>query len=221
MAEKDPRVSFSGPASGRIAESTVGSTRARRATRRLGTVLAAAGLMTVQPAAADEPEREVHHDPTAYPAPSARLPLFAVGAATTLVWYGGAVGGSYLYPTANGADELKIPIAGPWMSLAETGCPSTTPNCSTFWMVVGGILKGFSGIGQAGGIFVMLEGLFLPTVEPRAKATRAGWDLARPARSRDSHATSPLPAARGMTSSVVVMPAPLPGGGGLSLVGLF
>ena len=80
-------------------------------------------------ARADEPTREVRHDPSAYPPPSTQLPLVATGAATTAVWYGLALGGSYLYPTARGADELKIPIAGPWMSLAKTGCPETTPDC--------------------------------------------------------------------------------------------
>lgn len=199
-----------GPASGRIAEPTATrSFRVRRMARSLGALLVTASFVAARPASADEPEREVRHDPTAYPAPSTRLPLFAIGAATSLVWYGGAVGGAYLYPTANGADELKIPIAGPWMSLAETGCPSTTPDCSTFWMVVGGIMKGFSGIGQAGGVLLMIEGLFLPTVEPRAKTASASWQLTPP-----DHATS-------RAGSVVVLPAPLPGGAGLSVLGLF
>lgn len=179
----------------------------------VGALVVLALALSASPAAADEPEREVRHDPTAYPAPSTRLPLFAIGAATSLVWYGAALGGAYLYPTANGADELKIPIAGPWMSLAETGCPSTTPDCSTFWMVVGGILKGFSGIGQAGGVLLMVEGLLMPTVEPRNVTGRARWNLT----------PSSPPAERGtsLATNVLVLPAPLPGGGGLSVVGLF
>ncbi|HEY6726092.1 MAG TPA: hypothetical protein VI197_18785 [Polyangiaceae bacterium] len=203
-------MSSDGPASGRISEPDAARHAwVRRTARSLGTLLVAVSFIAARPASADEPEREVRHDPTAFPAPSTRLPLFAIGAATSLVWYGGAVGGAYLYPTANGADELKIPIAGPWMSLAETGCPSTTPDCSTFWMVVGGILKGFSGIGQAGGVLLMVEGLFLPTVEPRTKAASTRWQL-----TLDDHATS-------ASSSVVVLPAPLPGGAGLSVLGLF
>lgn len=182
---------------------------ARRVARSLGALLLIGCFGAARPASADEPQREVRHDPTAYPAPSARLPLFAVGAATSLVWYGAALGGAYLYPTANGADELRIPIAGPWMSLAETGCPSTTPNCSTFWMVVGGILKGFSGLGQAGGVLVMIEGLFLPTVEPPAQASSARWQL------------KPAERSTFQASNVVVLPAPLPGGAGLSVLGLF
>ena len=186
--------------------------RVGRARCCLGVLVVVALSLSTCPAAADEPEREVRHDPTAYPAPSTRLPLFAIGAATSLVWYGAALGGAYLYPTANGADELKIPIAGPWMSLAETGCPSTTPDCSTFWMVVGGILKGFSGIGQAGGVLVMVESLLMPTVEPRSTTGRARWNL-----TPSSHTTE----GTSLATNVLVLPAPLPGGGGLSVVGQF
>ena len=205
-------MSSTGPAAARIADAST-----TRVARACCTLVAIALFLGARPASADEPEPEVHRDATAYPAPSTRLPLFGIGLATSLVWYGGAVGGAYLYPTANGADELKIPLAGPWMSLAETGCPPTTPDCSTFWMVVGGILKGFSGIGQAGGVLLMVEGLFLPTVEPRVKSARAPWRLTPPAvTSRtwaDTQATS--------STRFVVLPAPLPGGGGLSVVGLF
>ena len=206
-----------GRQAGRIAEpNAVRNVRVPRAARSFAGLLAAGLLVTARPATADEPEREVRHDPTAFPAPSTRLPLFAIGAATSLVWYGAAVGGAYLYPTANGADELKIPIAGPWMSLAETGCPSTTPDCSTFWMVVGGILKGFSGIGQAGGVLLMVESLFLPTVESRPATARTRWNLSPRAHELD-HVSSATPAA----TSVVVLPAPLPGGAGVSVLGLF
>ncbi|HEU5077517.1 MAG TPA: hypothetical protein VFU02_25165 [Polyangiaceae bacterium] len=205
---------------GRIAEpSTAPSLCTRKVARCLVALLLTALCFVARPVSADEPEREVRHDATAYPAPSTRLPLFAVGAATSLVWYGAAVGGAYLYPTANGADELKIPLAGPWMSLAETGCPSTTPDCSTFWMVVGGIMKGFSGIGQAGGLLLMIEGLFLPTVEPRPLAGRARWNATSVARS--THQTSTNRSTPSAASSLLVLPAPLPGGGGLSVVGLF
>lgn len=203
---------FAGPAANRITES---STAPALCTRKVASWLAALLITALscvaRPASADEPEREVRHDATAYPAPSTRLPLFAIGAATSLVWYGAALGGAYLYPTANGADELKIPLAGPWMSLAETGCPSTTPDCSTFWMVVGGIMKGFSGIGQAGGVLLMVEGLFLPTVEPRPTAARASWNATFEARATNQTSAT----------SVLVLPAPLPGGGGLSVIGLF
>jgi len=173
--------------------------------------LVVTALLATRSASADEPEPEILHDTTAFPTPSTRLSLVGIGAATTLVWYGAALGGAYLHPTANGADELKIPFAGPWMSLAQTGCPATTPDCSTFWMVVGGILKGFSGIGQAGGVFLMLEGLFLPTMQPKATAERARWSLTPGA---DVATTS-------AASRIVVFPTSLPGGGGVGVAGLF
>ena len=154
-------------------------------------------------ARADEPVREVRHDPSAYPAPSTRLSTVAVGAATTAAWYGLAYGGSYLFPTARGADELKIPIAGPFMSLMQTGCPETTPDCSKFWMVVGAIMKGFDGIGQVGGLLIMAEGLLMPTLE-RPQASRALSD-----RRRDT------------ATAITVLPTALPGGMGVGVVGLF
>ncbi len=162
-----------------------------------------ASMAIVEPARADEPVREVRHDPTAYPPPKTRLPVVAVGALTTAAWYGAAYGASYLYPTARGTDELKIPIAGPWMSLAETGCPETTPDCSTFWMVVGIVLKAFDGIGQAGGLLIMAEGLFLPTVEPKPPVARSSQRLAAP------------------KQSVTILPTPVPGGLGIGVTGLF
>lgn len=155
---------------------------------------------------ADEPEREVTHDPNAFPTPDTRLPTVAVGLSMTAVAYGGALGGSYLYPTARGSDELRVPIAGPWMSIAETGCPATTPDCSTFWKVVGVVLKGFSGIVQAGGVLVVAEGLFMPTLAPKETSLlRAPKSLATPK----------------VQSSWGVTPTVLPGGAGLGVVGLF
>jgi hypothetical protein len=178
-----------------------------RRLRRIATVSCAFGLFAATPdARADEPAREIKHDPTAFPAPDTRLPLVAVGFATTAVWYGAALAGSYIYPTANGAEELRIPVAGPWMSLFETGCPSTTPDCSTFWMVVGAVFKGLSGVGQAGGIFIMLEGLFLPTLAPQKAAVLA----------------PPADAARRSTAArFTVVPTPLPSGAGVGVIGNF
>src|SRR5690606_40720377 len=53
-----------------------------------------ASMAIVEPARADEPVREVRHDPTAYPPPKTRLPVVAVVRAPTAAWYGAAYGAS-------------------------------------------------------------------------------------------------------------------------------
>ncbi|MCL2823211.1 MAG: hypothetical protein FWD57_04405, partial [Polyangiaceae bacterium] len=45
--------------------------------------------------------------------------VYAIGLSCSLIW-----------PDAPGASDLRIPVVGPWMSLAHTGCPSHNPDCS-------------------------------------------------------------------------------------------
>ena len=127
--------------------------------------LAAVGSIGAQarPAQAEEPKREVRVDPDAYPPSSTRVPLVASGLVMTGVFYAGAVGASYAWPDARGAEDLRIPVVGPWMKLFQTGCSDTTTSCNRFLIVVGAVLAGLDGLGQAGGIGLLLEGLFLPT----------------------------------------------------------
>jgi hypothetical protein len=131
------------------------------------------GCSLARDASADEPVRTESYDPGVYPPPSARWGLLAAGAGTTLVWYGGAVGFSYLWPDAPGANDLRVPIAGPWLALADTGCADDNPDCSTFTVVLRAILTAVDGIGQAGGLAVVGEALFLPTAAaPSSPAPR-------------------------------------------------
>lgn len=127
----------------------------------LAALCAAAAL--APPARADEPERVVVHDPGVKPPEGSGTELIVIGAVTTAVWYGGALGVSYLWDNHPGAEDLRIPIAGPWMSLAQTGCPDVDPNCGTFGVVVRFILTTFTAVGQAGGVVAMMEGAFMPT----------------------------------------------------------
>src|SRR5688500_20381247 len=78
-------------------------------------------------AAADEPERPVYYDSSVYPPPSTRYKLALVGVGVSAVWYGTAYGFSALWPDAPGAEDLRIPVAGPWMALGETGCADGDP----------------------------------------------------------------------------------------------
>jgi hypothetical protein len=99
------------------------------------------------------------------PPPGARTQLILAGAATTLVSYGLALGGSFLISEDDlrGSKDLRIPIAGPWMQLGQSGCPKNTPDSCTFQLVAGAILVVFDGIAQIGGLGMVGEGLFLKT----------------------------------------------------------
>ena len=106
------------------------------------------------------------------PPPSARAAHLIAGAATTAVWYGGALGASYIWPEAPGATDLRIPIAGPWIALGETGCAEDEPDCSVVIVVLRAVLTAIDGVGQAGGLLILGEGLFLPTRERSAERTK-------------------------------------------------
>jgi hypothetical protein len=109
------------------------------------------------------------------PPPGARTTHIVAGAATTVVSYGFALGASYLFAPQdlNGAKDLRIPIAGPWMALGRTGCPTSEPDCGTAGLVVGAILMIFDGVAQAGGLGIIGEGLFLKTSSTRPAAPKA------------------------------------------------
>lgn len=108
--------------------------------------------------------------PDEFPPPAARRNLMIVGLTSTALWYGGALGVSYAVDNQAMAKDLRIPFAGPWMSLAHTGC-NGGPDCNTFLVVLGAILTSLDGVGQAAGLALAGEGLFMPTQEP--KRTRA------------------------------------------------
>lgn len=115
------------------------------------------------PSSVEEAER-------VYPPPSTRYKLIGAGALTTGAWYGAAAGMSFAFPDAPGAKDLRIPVAGPWLAIANNGCPPNEPDCSRVWVITRTILTALDGIGQAAGIGLILEGLFLPTQEPSAGA---------------------------------------------------
>jgi hypothetical protein len=105
------------------------------------------------------------------PAPETRWELVGTGLAITGVSYGLALGASYAFPDARMANELRIPLAGPWMAIADTGCRDDEPDCSTVLLVFTAVLAGMDGVLQAGGLGVALESLFLPTAAPKPPAS--------------------------------------------------
>ena len=131
--------------------------------------------------AADPTQSETDPAVDQYPPPSARTNLVLAGVATTAVWYGLALGASYAWPDTVGANDLRIPVAGPWLALSHSGCGNVS-DCSKLLVVVRAIATTLDAIGQAGGLAFVAEGLFLPTREPsrerppaRAKPSGFKW----------------------------------------------
>ena len=108
--------------------------------------------------------------PLEYPPPGAGTTLAVTGSAVFLGWYGVAWGHSLLEDDAPGAKDLRLPVVGPWMALSQAGCSAGNPDCSQVWVVVRAILNVVEGVGQAGGLAVLGESLFLPTREPSPRA---------------------------------------------------
>jgi hypothetical protein len=164
---------------------------ARRPSTRLP-VLAAltAGLLAVfasrraaaDPAdSADTPELGPRADSSPhlqldeYPPPAARRNLLIAGGVTTAVWYGLALGSSFIWPDAVGAKDLRIPVAGPWLALSHSGCGNVS-DCSKVIVVLRAIATTIDAIGQASGVAIAAEGLFLPTREPKRAQPEARSD---------------------------------------------
>jgi hypothetical protein len=136
-------------------------------------VAAAAALALPARARADEPVRPPQSHPDDFPEANTRGRIAAAGLAITAGFYGAAVGASYMWPNSPGAEELRVPVAGPWMALAQTGCPDQDPNCQTFIVVIRAVLTTLDGIAQVGGLGVAVESVFMPTRNRRATETQA------------------------------------------------
>ena len=82
-----------------------------------------------------------------------------------------ALGASYIWPDTIGAKDLRIPVAGPWISFAHSGC-GPVADCHEEIVVLRAIATAFDGVGQIGGLLIAGQGLFLPTQEPKREH---GW----------------------------------------------
>jgi hypothetical protein len=102
------------------------------------------------------------------PPPSARTYTLIGGFATTAAWYGLALGSSYIWPDTVGAKDLRIPVAGPWIAFSHSGC-GPVADCHEALVVLRAFATALDGVGQAGGLFLMGQGLFLSTREPSAR----------------------------------------------------
>jgi hypothetical protein len=174
-----------------------------RAVAALTWGIVAASLAIAPAARADEPVKpEADANPSTMPPPSARPNLMLVGAAVAVGWYGAALGSSYIWNDAESSPPLRIPVAGPYMSLAKTGCSSAELNCDTFTVVFRTIITSLSLVGQTGGLLAMLEGAFVPTATPKAESRF-------------------LPKQTRQTHHVAIVPTPATAGGGLAIIGDF
>ena len=97
-----------------------------------------------------------------YPPSSAKWKLAATGLGFTAVSYGATLFASTEWPKAPGASDLKIPIVGPWVALANNGCPKDDPDCGAS-KYIRGFLTGLSGLAQLGGLVILGEGVFAKT----------------------------------------------------------
>jgi hypothetical protein len=149
----------------------------------LAVSLAVVGFSGVARAGDPAEEQQPEHDPGTVPPAGTNTNLIIAGAAFSVGWYGVAFGTSYLWTKSPGASDLRVPIAGPFMALAKTGCADRETSCTPFTVVLRTILTTLSAVGQVGGVAVMAEGLFLPSgprdgqrSAGRARGDRAGFD---------------------------------------------
>jgi len=110
-----------------------------------------------------------------YPPPIVRLKLIALG----LVITGGAWGVSFAsgrtWATVPGADQLKIPVVGPWIALGKSGCASDDPGCSPAKVGVRAGLYVLDGIAQVAGLALIAEAIVMKTESaPSKKAAFLG-----------------------------------------------
>lgn len=108
-------------------------------------------------------------DPARFPPSSVRWKLVAGGVGLTAAAYGIGAACAAAWPEVPGSDALYIPVAGPWITLGQSGCSPDDPGCEAI-VVVRGILLVLDGLVQAGGLAVAGEGLFMTTESDTARA---------------------------------------------------
>jgi hypothetical protein len=113
------------------------------------------------------------------PPPSARTYTVIGGLATTAAWYGLALGSSYIWPDTVGEKDMRIPVAGPWIAFSHSGCGPNVADCHEAVVVLRAIVTALDGIGQAGGLAILGQGLFLPTQEPSRQRSSLKWQPVR------------------------------------------
>jgi hypothetical protein len=139
---------------------------------RISSALLAALVGLSTPAMADEPtEGDEQYFPDQYPPSGAGGATLLTGGVITVGFYGVGLGYSFLDDGNQGASDLRIPVAGPWMAIDGLGrCTlNEQPNCSVLFPTLRIALAVAVGLGQIGGLGLMLEGLLVPSAPPQGE----------------------------------------------------
>jgi hypothetical protein len=108
------------------------------------------------------------------PPSSARTNLWITGGAVTVGFYGVAFGTSYLWPSSPVAEDLRIPVVGPYSAVFGAGCGDRERGCGTFVAVLRTTLAAISALGQTGGVLLLAEAAFLDTDSTSASSGASG-----------------------------------------------
>ncbi len=113
--------------------------------------------------------------------PSSVRPKILLGAAAIFgVGYGGAVIGGAAAPEWPGSEELYIPFAGPFLSLAKLACPTDPKTllpteCDPGFLGLRAALVTFSAVSQLAGLGLAIQGIALRTDAPAPAKKPTAW----------------------------------------------
>jgi hypothetical protein len=107
-------------------------------------------------------------EPPRYPPSSVRPKLIAAGLGLFALSYGTGFLVSELATTQPGIAKLQIPLAGPWMAIAENRCVEYASTDCTPELVGRGFVYGVAGLMQIGGLALITEALVMKTQAPAA-----------------------------------------------------
>jgi hypothetical protein len=128
-----------------------------------------------------EPPRPADEPATPEPGTGGRLAI--AGGALLVGWYGIGLGASFAYKDEPWAKPVRIPVAGPFLALKDLRCQKGEADCTTPIVVVRSVLAVIDGVGQVGGLGVLLESLLVgssapPPPPPKRASVRAAPMLA-------------------------------------------
>ncbi len=117
-----------------------------------------------------------------YPPPLVRLKLITAGVLVTGAAWGISFACAQAWPEVPqpkdgstvetgppGSNQLKIPIAGPWIALGKSGCAADDPNCGAGKIGIRAALYVLDGIAQLAGLGLIAEAIVMKTEAPPAK----------------------------------------------------
>lgn len=165
--------------------------------RPLAVLAAVVGLLSAPATAGAEDDPEM----VRYPPSSVRVPLIVGGLSLTAGTYLAAFLCGTVWNDVPGADALKVPVVGPWVALAQSGCAPDDPDCGAI-LVLRTILTVLDGLAQVGGVGIAAEGIFMTT------------EADAPDDAADAASTSP-------SLQLSVAPVVTPHGAGMGVVGSF